>query len=206
MKTPSVHADLLVPEIDYLRGYARALTRNASAADDLVQNALLRAVANISSFQPGTCLRAWLAAILHNCFIDDTRHARRMRIGEATAEIRMEGAYTRPNQVAHLELADLQAALGILNKEQRATIILVALEGMSYDEAAKALGVPRGTIRSRMSRARHVMMAEVEGMAIGDLSPEMTVVRRKKASTTAPMVSRGAPTASAPAMVCRHFS
>lgn len=171
--------DLLVAEMPYLRHYARALTRNAAAADDLVQEALLRGVANFGQFQPDTNLRGWLLTIVHHCFIDDTRKASRARLGAKEAETRMSGLYTRPDQIANLELADLQAALDTLPDEQRATLILVALEDMSYEEAAAATGVPIGTIRSRLSRARHSLMTKISGLEIGDISPEHGITRRR---------------------------
>jgi RNA polymerase sigma-70 factor (ECF subfamily) len=172
--------DLLVAEIPYLRRYARALTRNAAAADDLVQDALVRGIVSFAQFQPGTNLRAWLLTIVHHCFIDGTRKASRARLGNQAAEERMSGFYTRPNQLANLELSDLQAALNSLPEEQRTTLVLVALEDMSYDEAAQVTGVPVGTIRSRLSRARHSLMEKIAGLEIGDISPESGITRRKK--------------------------
>ncbi len=177
--------DILVAEIPYLRRYARALTRNTAAADDLVQDALVRGIASFGQFQPGTNLRAWLMTIVHHCFIDGTRKASRARLGAKEAEERMTGFYTRPNQIANLELDDLQAALATLPEEQRATLILVALEDMSYEEAAAVTGVPVGTIRSRLSRARHSLMDKLAGVEIGDLSPEHGITRRKKIAATA---------------------
>ncbi|HEY4134153.1 MAG TPA: sigma-70 family RNA polymerase sigma factor [Alphaproteobacteria bacterium] len=185
--TVAIDAELLVPEIPYLRRYARALTRNASSADDLVQDALVRAVSNLERFENGTNLRAWLLTIVHNCFIDGTRKAKRSRDGDHEAEERMSGLYTRPNQIANLEMRDLQVALNGLPEEQRHTLVLVALEDMSYEEAARVTGVPVGTIRSRLSRARHSLMAMVAGLEIGDISPESGITRRKKPRTAAPV-------------------
>lgn len=181
MATETVpQTDLLVAEMPYLRRYARALTRNIAAADDLVQDALLRGIANFGQFQPGTNLRGWLLTIVHHCFIDETRKASRARLGAKEAEERMSGFYTRPDQIANLELRDLQAALETLPDEQRTTLILVALEDMSYEEAAAVTGVPVGTIRSRLSRARHSLMTKISGLEIGDISPQSGVTRRKR--------------------------
>jgi len=146
-------ANLLAPEIPYLRRYARALTRNAADADDLVQNALMRAVANFARFEQGTNLRAWLLTIVHNAFIDGTRKLKRERESHEMAEERMSGLFTSPNQMAALQIGELETALARLPEEQRITLILVALEDMSYEEAAKVTGVPIGTVRSRLSRA-----------------------------------------------------
>ncbi len=181
--------NLLVPEIPYLRRYARALTRNAADADDLVQNALMRAVANFDRFEEGTNLRAWLLTIVHNVFIDGTRKVKRERESNDMAEQRMSGLYTSPNQIANLQIGELEGALARLPEEQRITLILVALEDMSYEEAAKVTGVPVGTVRSRLSRARHAVMGMIEGLTMEDVSPEMGITRRKKAEP-ALMISR----------------
>ncbi len=188
-KTSSKDTNLLVPEIPYLRRYARALTRNAADADDLVQNALMRAVANFDRFEQGTNLRAWLLTIVHNAFIDSTRKLKRERESNEMAEERLSGLYTSPNQIAALQLGELEVALARLPEEQRITLILVALEDMSYEEAAKVTGVPVGTVRSRLSRARHAVMGMIEGLTMDDISPEMGITRRKKAAP-APMLSR----------------
>ena len=182
-------ANLLVPEIPYLRRYARALTRNAADADDLVQNALMRAVANFDRFEDGTNLRAWLLTIVHNAFIDSTRKAKRERDANQMAEERMSGLFTSPSQMAALQIGELEEALARLPEEQRITLSLVALEDMSYEEAAKVTGVPVGTVRSRLSRARHAVMGMIEGLTMEDVSPEMGATRRKKAQP-APMISR----------------
>ena len=188
-KTSSKDTNLLVPEIPYLRRYARALTRNAADADDLVQNALMRAVANFDRFEQGTNLRAWLLTIVHNVFIDGTRKVKREREANEMAEERMSGLFTSPNQIAALQIGELENALNRLPEEQRITLILVALEDMSYEEAAKVTGVPVGTVRSRLSRARHAVMGMIEGLTMEDISPEMGITRRKKAEP-APMISR----------------
>jgi RNA polymerase sigma-70 factor (ECF subfamily) len=196
--------DLMVAEIPYLRRYARALTRNMAAADDLVQDALVRGIASFGQFQPGTNLRAWLLTIVHNCFIDSTRKAARARLGDKAAEERMSGFYTRPNQIANLELADLQTALASLPEEQRTTLILVALEDMSYEEAAAVTGVPVGTIRSRLSRARHSLMEKISGLEIGDISPEHGITRRKK--TAKPGVALSKPSVRDSGKLYQHAS
>ena len=180
----------LVAEIPYLRRYARALTRNASSADDLVQDGLVRAVANLQRFEVGTNLRAWLLTIVHNVFIDSTRKAKRAREGDKSAEEMLSGLYTRPNQIENLQMRDLQKAMARLPEEQRTTLILVALEDMSYEEAAKVTGVPVGTVRSRLSRARHALMGMVEGLEITDVAPQAGVTRRKRIKSPTPVASR----------------
>jgi RNA polymerase sigma-70 factor (ECF subfamily) len=143
---------LLEAEIPRLRRYARALSRDVSRADDLVQNCLTRAVAKQHLWQYGTDLRAWLFTILHNQHINDVR--RSVREG-TTVELEEAPALTVPsNAIASLQMRDLEAAIGKLPQEQRSVILLVGLEGMSYDEVAAIVGVPVGTVRSRLSRGR----------------------------------------------------
>jgi RNA polymerase sigma-70 factor (ECF subfamily) len=171
---------VLVGQIPYLRRYARALTRNAADADDLVQTALMRGIVNMDRFEQGTNLRAWLLTIMHNVFIDGVRKTKRARDANESAESMLSGLYTRPNQVESLQLGDLQQAMQRLPEEQRTTLILVALEDMSYEEAAKVTGVPVGTVRSRLSRARHALIRMVDGLTIDEISPPAGITRRRK--------------------------
>ncbi len=171
---------VLVGQIPYIRRYARALTRNAADADDLVQTCLMRAIVNMDRFEQGTNLRAWLLTIMHNVFIDGVRKVKRARDADESAESMMSGLYTRPNQVESLQLGDLQSAMEQLPEEQRTTLILVALEDMSYEEAAQVTGVPVGTVRSRLSRARHSLMRMVDGLTMDDVSPQAGVTRKRK--------------------------
>jgi RNA polymerase sigma-70 factor (ECF subfamily) len=144
---------LLEAEIPRLRRYARALTRDLARADDLVQNCLTRAVAKQHLWRYGTDLRAWLFTILHNQHVNDVR--RLVREGASVAVEEMAPVLTVPsNPIAALQLRDLEAAIGKLPQEQRSVILLVGLEGMSYEEVAAILGVPVGTVRSRLSRGR----------------------------------------------------
>ena len=171
---------VLVGQIPYIRRYARALTRNAADADDLVQTCLMRAIVNMDRFEQGTNLRAWLLTIMHNVFIDGVRKVKRARDADESAESMMSGLYTRPNQVESLQLGDLQSAMEQLPEEQRTTLILVALEDMSYEEAAQVTGVPVGTVRSRLSRARHSLMRMVDGLTMDDVSPQAGITRKRK--------------------------
>ena len=146
-------ARLLEVEIPRLRRYARALTRDVSRADDLVQSCLTRAVAKQHLWQPGTDLRAWLFTILHNQHVNDVRRSVREGINVAVEE--MAPVLTvQANAMDVLQLRDLEAAIGKLPAEQRQVILLVGLEGMRYEEVAVILGVPVGTVRSRLSRGR----------------------------------------------------
>src|SRR5437764_1011370 len=149
----SEFARLLETEIPRLRRYARALTRDVTRADDLVQSCLTRAVAKQHLWQPGTDLRAWLFTILHNQHVNDVR--RSVREGVSVAVEEMAPVLTvHPSAMAALQLRDLEAAIAKLPQEQRQVILLVGLEGMRYEEVAVVLGVPIGTVRSRLSRGR----------------------------------------------------
>ena len=146
-------ARLLETEIPRLRRYARALTRDVSRADDLVQSCLTRAIAKQHLWQPGTDLRAWLFTILHNQHVNDVR--RSVREGVSVPVEDMAPVLTvQSNATAVLQLRDLEAAIAKLPQEQRQVILLVGLEGMRYEEVADILGVPVGTVRSRLSRGR----------------------------------------------------
>ena len=145
-------ARLLEAEIPRLRRYARALTRNVTRADDLVQSCLTRAIAKQHLWQAGTDLRAWLFTILHNQHVNDVR--RSAREGNKVELTEAPQLTVQSNAIASLELRDLETALGELPPEQREVILLVGLEGLAYEECATILGVPVGTVRSRISRGR----------------------------------------------------
>jgi RNA polymerase sigma-70 factor (ECF subfamily) len=150
-------------EIPRLRRYARALTRDINAADDLVQDCLTRALSKVHLWQKGTDLRAWLFTILHNQYVNHVRRA--VREGSAVGLSDSEPMLTSaPNQGKRLELRDLERAIAKLPEEQRSVLLLVGLEGMRYEEVASVLDVPVGTIRSRLSRGRE-MLRQLMGMA-----------------------------------------
>jgi RNA polymerase sigma-70 factor (ECF subfamily) len=156
---------LVEHEIPRLRRYARALTRAGDRADDLVQDTLVRALTKGHLWQPGTDIRAWLFTIMHNQYVNTVR--REMR-DSATVDIEQMSstlaATTDPT--AGRQLAELDRALARLPDEQREVILLVGLEGMAYESAAQILGVPIGTVRSRLSRGRdslRELMGEKQG-------------------------------------------
>jgi len=154
-------AHLLETEIPRLRRYARALTRDASRADDLVQSCLVRAIAKEHLWQPGTNLRAWLFTILHNQHVNDVR--RSVREGVCVPVEDVGPILTiAPNVTASLQLRDLERAIATLPEEQRQVILLVGLEGMSYGKVAVILRVPIGTIRSRLSRGRETLRRRMD--------------------------------------------
>jgi len=145
-----------------LRRYARALTRNTANADHLVQSSLVRALEKQHLWQPGSNLRAWLFTILHNQHVNDVRHSLREGslgpVEDAEPVWRME-----PVVDASLQLRDLQRGINTLSHEQREVLLLVGPEGMRYEQVATILGIPVGTVRSRLSRARTTLRLLMDG-------------------------------------------
>jgi RNA polymerase sigma-70 factor (ECF subfamily) len=144
---------MIEAELPRLRRYARALVRDVADADDLVQECLTRALTKLDLWREGSNLRAWLFTILHNQYVNRVRRAIRTGV-----TIELDDAWPPLNRPAtqekRLELRDLDRALGQLPAEQRAVILLVGLEGMPYRDVGAALGIPTGTVRSRLSRGR----------------------------------------------------
>src|SRR5450631_4717057 len=156
-----------------LRAFAISLCGNVDRADDLVQETLLRALANIDSFQPGSNLPAWLFTILRNLFRSDYRKRRR-EVEDA------EGNYaktlkTQPAQTAHLEFEEFRVALDKLPQDQREALILVGASGFSYEDAATICGCAVGTIKSRVNRARSKLAAMLYVDGAEDFGPDETV-------------------------------
>lgn len=153
-------------QLPALRRYARALTRDETDAEDLVQDALLRAYERRGSLEPARGIRGWLMSILHNIFID----RRRSRLAEdrRAAESAELGAQVAPAaQEHHVRLAQVRRSFMALPEEQRAALHLVAIEGLGYAEAARVLGIPQGTLMSRLSRARAALRAIEDGETPG---------------------------------------
>lgn len=161
--------DLLEAQIPRLRRYARALTRDANRADDLVQDTLLRALTKQDRWEPGSNLRAWLFTLMHNQYVNDVRRGNRdagaIDIDEISTSL---VATTDPT--AWRQLYELERALGQLPTEQREVILLVGLEGLSYEDAAAILAVPVGTVRSRLSRGREALRRQLDVSETIDLA------------------------------------
>ncbi len=153
---------LIEQEIPRLRRYARLFARDRDTADDLVQESLLRALSGLHTFVPGTNMRAWLFTILHNVFRNDYRRAKRNPV-QPNSDLIADHAATavRGNQESHMELTRVQAALSTLSEDFREVILLCGVEGLLYEEAAEVLGIPVGTVRSRLSRARSALREAV---------------------------------------------
>ena len=152
---------LIEGEIPRLRRYARYLRREADHADDLVQECLVRAIAKFDTWEPGTNLRAWLFVILRNCHINEIRREQRTDpIDDAPAD---EPSLVTPgNQEASVALSEVRRAYLGLSEQHREVLLLVAIEGLQYEEAAAILDVPLGTVRSRLSRARQALREALE--------------------------------------------
>ena len=152
--------NLIVPYIPNLRRYARALVGDRDGADDLVQDTLERAVRKFHLWRPGD-LRAWLFSIMHNVFVNQLKSrkiAPSVEIDESTIAAPIPTATS-------VDVIDMQRSLLSLAPEQREVVLLVALEDMTYAEVARALGIPIGTVMSRLSRARDKLHKHMEGGA-----------------------------------------
>lgn len=165
--------DPILDQMPALRRYALALARNESDADDLVQEALLRGHQNRRGFRPGGNLRAWLFSILRNAFADRNRARKAEARREATIAVFTPDAIDAP-QDAHMRLAQLRTAFLALTPEQREALSLVAIEGLTYAEAADLAGVPLGTLMSRVARARASLRAFEDGTA--QVAPNLKLV------------------------------
>ena len=147
---------LLEAEIPRLRRYARALVRDRDRADDLVQDTLMRALAKQHLWEPGTNLRAWLFTLMHNQRVNSVRRPARESVQLDTEE--MSGSLiATTDPTASCQLRELENALARLRPEEREIILLVGLEGMRYDDTAQILGIPIGTVRSRLFRGREAL-------------------------------------------------
>lgn len=153
----STHTSNNVPEADllallpHLRAFALSLVRNRDRADDLVQEAVVRALAASARFQPGTNLKAWMFTILRNAFYTEFRKGSLVQSLDSSpiAEPRVSG-----NQEACLEYGDFRRAFWQLGSDKREVLMLVGASGLTCDEAARICGCAIGTIKSRVSRAR----------------------------------------------------
>jgi RNA polymerase sigma-70 factor (ECF subfamily) len=144
--------EAILATVPSLRAFAVSLSGNLDRADDLVQETLTRALANIDSFRPGTNMAAWLFTILRNQFRSEYRKRRReVEDAEGTHASTLQAP---PEQMARVEFGELRAALGKLPDDQREALILVGASGFSYEEAANICGCAVGTIKSRVNRAR----------------------------------------------------
>jgi RNA polymerase sigma-70 factor, ECF subfamily len=161
---PSLREAVLAA-VPKLRAFAISLCGSVDRADDLVQETLLRALANIDSFQPGTNMSAWLFTILRNHFHSEYRKRRReVEDGDGSYA---ETLKSQPDQTARMEFQEFRAALAKLPADQREALILVGASGFSYEETADICGCAVGTIKSRVNRAR-ARLAELMSIETAD--------------------------------------
>jgi RNA polymerase sigma factor (sigma-70 family) len=160
--------------IPALRRYATSLLRNREEADDLVHDCLVRALDKLHTRRDDADVRAWLFAIMHNLFISQLRRKKSRPASEPLDETHESAMSLRPDQESNLQFRDLVAALNRLPVEQRSVVLLVTVEDLSYAEAASVLGIPVGTVMSRLARGRERLRQMTEE---GEARP---VLRRVK--------------------------
>jgi len=171
---------LLAPQLDALYRTARRMTRNADDAEDLVQDTAIRAFRAFAQFQPGTNFRAWIFRVLTTTFINRQRSVGRHPVLETLDEGRAAGVYDQiaddaPTPEAavldRLSVNDIVRAMDSLPRDFAAVVQMADVEEMDYQEVADALGIPVGTVRSRLHRGRRLLRATLAGM----LADEVTV-------------------------------
>ena len=166
---PALREQILAA-VPSLRAFAISLSGNVDRADDLVQETLLRALANIHSFQPGTNMPAWLFTILRNLFRSEYRKRRR-EVEDADGSY-AETLKTHPEQTSHIEFKEFTTALNKLPEDQREALILIGASGFSYEEAAEICGCAVGTIKSRVNRARTRLANLLHIESVNDFGPD----------------------------------
>jgi RNA polymerase sigma-70 factor (ECF subfamily) len=166
-------------DVAAMRRYARSLTRDRDDADDVVQDALVRAIERQTTYQEGRDRRRWLLAIVHNVFISGTRReAAEARRNDRFAETQV--AHSDAAQEHHARLGEIARSFAALPEHHRAVLHLTAIEGLSYQECADVLGVPVGTIMSRIARARAALRQQDEQQA----EPALRIVGGRDGSST----------------------
>jgi RNA polymerase sigma-70 factor (ECF subfamily) len=157
--------DELVEHLPAMRAFALSLTRDSAAADDLVQDTIVKAWTSLDKFEPGSNMRAWLFTILRNTFYSGRRRARReVSDTDGTFAAQLAG---KPDHDGRLAMRDFAAAFEQLPDEQREALMLVGASGFSYEEAAETCGVAVGTVKSRANRGRK-RLVELLGLTDGD--------------------------------------
>jgi len=169
---PALQSAMLAAVPD-MRAFALSLCHRRDRVDDLVQEALLRALNSIESFEPGTNMTAWLFTILRNNFLNEYRKSRR-EVSDAS-EYFVGTMTSQPDQDAHLQLAEFRHALAQLPHDQREAVVLVGGAGLSYEDAARVCGCAIGTVKSRVFRAR-ARLAELMALdSPHDLGPDCAI-------------------------------
>ena len=169
---PALQSTMLAAVPD-MRAFAMRLCHRRDRVDDLVQEALLRALASIQSFKPGTNMTAWLFTILRNNFLNEYRKSRH-EVSDAS-EYFVGTMTSQPDQEAHLQLDEFRDALAQLPGDQREAVIMVGGAGLSYEEAAAVCGCAVGTIKSRVFRARARLTELMALDSAQDLGPDRAI-------------------------------
>lgn len=182
-----MHGAPVVEHIPSLRRYARALTGDAWAADDLVQDTLERACDKWRFWAAGSNLRAWLFTLMHNLFANQMRRSASQARAGLEVDLEDVGDELAQQQAAPEVALDLQRCLMRLPEDQRAVLLLVTLEDMAYAEVAQVLQVPIGTVMSRLSRARCRLRELMDGAALNE---SRTTAAFTRASEAAPVLRR----------------
>jgi RNA polymerase sigma-70 factor (ECF subfamily) len=154
----------LIENLPHLRAFAHLIARNHATAEDLVQDTVVRALAKRHQFAPGTNLKAWLIIIMRNRFYNLMRKSSHK--AEVSVENLAEMRSVDGGQDAAVEIAEFKAALNRLSESHREALILVGASGYSYEEAGEIVGVPTGTIKSRVSRARAELSQQLYGIEL----------------------------------------
>lgn len=171
--------DLLIKTLPTLRQYAYALTRNRTDADDLLQAAVSNALAARASFMPGTNFKAWMSCILRNRFLSDTRRRREtVAVDDAPAELFARDA----SQEDNIALGELRRAMKRLPAGHRLALVMITVQGMSYEEASAELGVPVGTVKCQVFRARK----QLQAWLVGDEEKKRPAVAAQPSKRIAP--------------------
>jgi len=161
VSAPTAFKKELIELLPSLRAFARSLAHNSAQADDLVQDTLVKALANVERFEPGTNLRAWLFTILRNHYYSQLRKLKR-EVEDADGKFAARLA-VRPEQDGSVDLEDFKVAFAQLAPDHREVLTLVGASGCSYEEAATICGCAVGTIKSRVNRARR-KLADLLGL------------------------------------------
>jgi RNA polymerase sigma-70 factor (ECF subfamily) len=161
----------LTAQLPALRRYATALMGNATAADDLVQDCIERALRQENSLQDPARIGGWLRSILHNLHVDALRRQRRQGMRVDLTDVDNSLAVTAPAR-DHAAVLDFDRAMQTLSVEHRQILLLVGLEGLNYREAAAELEIPIGTVMSRLARARERLRQALSGHAVADPDEE----------------------------------
>lgn len=149
--TNALHQDIMI-YLPKLRGFALMLTRDRALADDLVQEAIMRALSHAHQFEPGTNFKAWITTILRNSYFNEIR--RRRRFSESALDAACPESVISGGQEERLDLRDFERAFKRLAASQREALLLIGASGFSYEDAAGVAGCSVGTMKSRVSRAR----------------------------------------------------